>query len=142
MLVINSMETNLESVFGKDVDEGEEEEESKQKGKKLSPPQINFEKMVDKFYSTNPFNYATNQTAELEVRFGTRGIQKLTKNDYDITYVYETYPIKDNISNLIDDRIEQKRLKRNIEKLQAFEYLRDGGSTYFLISHLFNESIP
>jgi mRNA (guanine-N7-)-methyltransferase len=78
-------ETNLESVFGKDIDEDEDEEEekAKQKGKKLSPPQINFEKMVDKFYSTNPFNYAMNQTAELEVRFGTRGIQKLTKNDYD-----------------------------------------------------------
>ena len=55
----------LETVFGKDVDEGEEEdeEEAKQKGKKLSPPQINFEKMVDTFYITNPFNYAMNQTA-------------------------------------------------------------------------------
>ena len=67
-----------EAIFGKDIEE-EEEEENK---KKLSAPQIRFEHIVDLFYSANPFNH-DKQNLELEVRFGTRGIQPLTKNDYD-----------------------------------------------------------
>ena len=71
----------LQSVFGKDVDEEEDEEEAKQKTKKLTPPQIEFEKIVNVFYGL--IGRSTTQTPELEVRFGTRGINKLTKNDYD-----------------------------------------------------------
>ena len=75
----------LQSVFGKDVDVDEEqdEEEAKQKAKKLSPPQIEFEKLVNIFYGLNSSSNSSIQTPELEVRFGTRGINKLTKNDYD-----------------------------------------------------------
>jgi len=77
-------QANWAEVFGKDVDEEEDEEdEAKQKAKKLTQPQIEFEKLVNTFYSLNPSSYSSIQTPELEVRFGTRGINKLTKNDYD-----------------------------------------------------------
>jgi hypothetical protein len=70
-------------VFGKDADEEQEEEElARQKAKKLTQPQIEFEKLVNTFYSLNS-SRSSNQIPELEVRFGTRGINKLTKNDYD-----------------------------------------------------------
>ena len=68
-----------ETIFGKDIEEEEIEEETK---KKLSAPQIRFAELVDLFYSSNPFNH-DKQNLELEVRFGTRGVQPLTKNDYD-----------------------------------------------------------
>jgi hypothetical protein len=63
---------------------GEEETEYE-----IKPPkdktdiQKSFDNIVKVFYSTNPFIKHTNSNAELEVRFGTRGIKYLTKNDYD-----------------------------------------------------------
>jgi len=97
--------------------------------------------------SLNVGNTSKNMTTKInEITLGINysvnfeSLKQVNKFDYDITYIYETYPIKDNISSLIDDRIEQKRLKRNIEKLITLQYLKEGGSTYFLISHLFNES--
>ena len=74
-------QANWGEVFGKDPDEENEEEEAKQKLKKLTPPQIEFEKIVNSFYSLT--GRSVTQIPELEVRFGTRGINKLTKNDYD-----------------------------------------------------------
>ena len=76
-------QANWAEVFGKDADDEEEDEESKKKRKKLTQPQIEFEKIVNIFYSLNPSSYSSTQNPELEVRFGTRGINKLTKNDYD-----------------------------------------------------------
>jgi hypothetical protein len=75
---------NMEEIFGKNIEdeEAEEEEKEKEKAKHLSAPQIRFEKIVEEFYNIKPFNYDS-KNAELEVRFGTRGIQPLTKNDYD-----------------------------------------------------------
>lgn len=78
----NDWETaDLREVFGKDIEE--EEEEIEKKPQKLTQPQIEFEKLVNTFYGLNPSARASSQTPELEVRFGTRGINKLTKNDYD-----------------------------------------------------------
>jgi len=74
-------QADWKAVFEKDVDEENEEEEAKQKTKKLTQPQIEFEKIVNSFYSLT--GRSVTQTPELEVRFGTRGINKLTKNDYD-----------------------------------------------------------
>jgi hypothetical protein len=48
--------------------------------KKL-PPQQAFENIVKLYYSLTPYAIWTNY--ELEVRFGTKGIKQLTKNDYD-----------------------------------------------------------
>jgi hypothetical protein len=75
------LKTDWGEVFGKDPDEENEEEEAKQQPKKLTQPQIEFEKIVNSFYGLR--GRSVTQVPELEVRFGTRGISKLTKNDYD-----------------------------------------------------------
>jgi len=43
-------------------------------------PLQSFDKMIKTFYESEPY---VNNIAELEVRFGTKGIKPLTKNDYD-----------------------------------------------------------
>ena len=44
------------------------------------PPLQSLEKMIRTFYDTKPYE---NRKAELEIRFGTKGIRPLTKTDYD-----------------------------------------------------------
>jgi hypothetical protein len=46
-------------------------------------PQIQLNNLINLFYSSKPFIYNSSYTPELEVRFGTRRIQPLTRNDYD-----------------------------------------------------------
>jgi len=46
-------------------------------------PQDRFNQIVQTFYSTNPYNYSSNINHELEVKFGTKGIKPLMRNDYD-----------------------------------------------------------
>jgi hypothetical protein len=51
---------------------------------KKTPPQIKFENIMKQFYSNNPFIYSIGEiNQELEVKFGTKGIKPLTRNDYD-----------------------------------------------------------
>ena len=52
---------------------------------KKTPPQVKFEKLVTKFYSDNPFvvDEKNHKNRELEVKFGTKGVKPLTRNDYD-----------------------------------------------------------
>ena len=45
-------------------------------------PQERFNNLVKLFYNTNPFSYS-GINHELEVKFGTKGIKALTRNDYD-----------------------------------------------------------
>jgi mRNA (guanine-N7-)-methyltransferase len=56
--------------------------EEKQHPKALSPPQKQFDILVKKFYDTHPY-VISKQNKELEVKFGTKGIKSLTRNDYD-----------------------------------------------------------
>ena len=56
-------------------------EEKKEKGSSL-PPQKQFDNIVKKFYNTSPY-INSKQNKELEVKFGTKGIKSLTRNDYD-----------------------------------------------------------
>jgi hypothetical protein len=46
-------------------------------------PQKQFDKIVRKFYSVNPYVFSIQSINELEVKFGTKGIKPLTRNDYD-----------------------------------------------------------
>ncbi len=46
-------------------------------------PQERFNDLVKIYYSTNPFSYSASLNHELEVKFGTKGIKTLTRNDYD-----------------------------------------------------------
>lgn len=50
---------------------------------KQENPQIGFENMVKIFMGNNPYVKDLRKNDELEVRFGTKGIQRLTKIDYD-----------------------------------------------------------
>ena len=45
-------------------------------------PQQQFDNLVKLYYNINPFNYSS-INHELEVKFGTKGIKTLTRNDYD-----------------------------------------------------------
>jgi hypothetical protein len=73
---LNSSEIDIE----KDIDELYEQEEI---DKLKTPLQIKFKNMVEQFYGARPYIYSFDNNPELEVRFGTRGIKPLTKNDYD-----------------------------------------------------------
>ena len=45
--------------------------------------QTQFDNLVNLFYSAKPFMYNSSLVPELEVRFGTRKVKQLTRNDYD-----------------------------------------------------------
>ena len=47
------------------------------------PPQKQFDKIVKIFYNMNPYVFSKQSVYELEVKFGTKGIKPLTRNDYD-----------------------------------------------------------
>jgi hypothetical protein len=66
-------------VLEKDIELEEELIEEKTK----TSSQILFSGIVDTYYKSRPYDYESSKTTELEVRFGTRGIRRLTKNDYD-----------------------------------------------------------
>ena len=51
--------------------------------KEQSPPQILFDKLIKTFYESNPYIFNSKLSHELEVRFGTKGIKKITRSDYD-----------------------------------------------------------
>ena len=63
-----------------------EEQEEKlvvmEEDKSISKPEA-FNKLVEQFYSLSPFMPKIKKNYELEVKFGTKGIRNLTKNDYD-----------------------------------------------------------
>ena len=46
-------------------------------------PQKQFDKIVKIFYNMSPYVFSKQSTYELEVKFGTKGIKPLTRNDYD-----------------------------------------------------------
>ena len=71
-----------EEMFEQEEEEHETEGPKKDERDKTSPQQ-RFNQIVQSFYSENPFVKNTTSTPELEVRFGTRGIRALNKNDYD-----------------------------------------------------------
>ena len=76
-----------EEIFGNEESDSEGEENSKQKKQAKKLPQTQqqrFDELVKTFYEQKQlasFNASTNH--ELEVKFGTKGIKNLTRNDYD-----------------------------------------------------------
>lgn len=65
----------------KDIDLIPDAEEERDKTK--TPLQLQFENIVKQYYQLSPYEFESSKNYELEVRFGTRGIKRLTKNDYD-----------------------------------------------------------
>jgi hypothetical protein len=68
-----------EILLQEDVDSYEPEK----KATSSSQQQQAFQQLVRTFYQANPFVSSTLKNDELEVRFGTKGMKYLTKNDYD-----------------------------------------------------------
>ena len=70
-----------EILKGEYIEDVEDVEEKPKETKET--PQKRFDQLVNSFYNNNPFatNYKWSQ--ELEVKFGTKGIKPLTRNDYD-----------------------------------------------------------
>ena len=66
-----------------DIFQEEIEENPKGREKVKEPPQKQFDGIVRKFYSMNPYVFSKQSVYELEVKFGTKGIKPLTRNDYD-----------------------------------------------------------
>ena len=66
-------------------EEGEVDTEVRTKKVEYSKisPQEQFNNLVQLFYSSKPFMFNSAFTPELEVRFGTRSIKQITRNDYD-----------------------------------------------------------
>ncbi len=67
----------------KDIDLEEAEEAEAVENKTRTSAQNLFSNIVNTYYEGRPYDYDVNKSLELEVRFGTRGIRRLTKNDYD-----------------------------------------------------------
>jgi len=61
----------------------EEEKTTKIIDKKTITPQQKLDKLIKLFYSTAPYEFNSTINQELEVKFGTKGIKTLTRNDYD-----------------------------------------------------------
>jgi hypothetical protein len=83
---IDKTPTNLESVNAEKIEELLIENTQIEKepfSKNNEPPQKKFNDLVKAFYSHNPFVLSTKKSGELEVKFGTKGIKPLTRNDYD-----------------------------------------------------------
>ena len=51
--------------------------------KEKSSPQDRLDNLIKKYCSVNPFTEISGSNHELEVKFGTKGIKPLTRNDYD-----------------------------------------------------------
>ena len=71
-----------QEIFEKDVEEIYEEEKNIEEKKKTTS-QNQLEQLINVYYKSNPFVHTSNLSPELEVRFGTRDIKPLNKNDYD-----------------------------------------------------------
>jgi hypothetical protein len=76
------LQANAEILAPGSLHEEEEHEVEEPKGKK-EPPQIRFNNLVKTFYSMNPYLKGSSIMHELEVKFGTKGVKPLTRNDYD-----------------------------------------------------------
>ena len=59
-------------------------------------------------------------------------LELIKNNQYDNISIYHIEPLG---NKLVDDRIEQKRLKINIDKLKILEYLKNGGNFMYLLTH-------
>ena len=85
-LFINKYQPFFFKDFGEDndIDIAEEPQKpEKVKGKPQTPPQQMFDNLVMSYFKSDPYIKSGNKSPELEVRFGTRKVKHLTKNDFD-----------------------------------------------------------
>ena len=95
---------------------------------------INIDKLIIGNFDTN--NLISNKDLILNItedEVNYNNLNLITKYNYDIISIYHINPIG---FSLGDNRIEQKRLKINIDKLKTLKYLKNGGEYFYLITHL------
>jgi hypothetical protein len=79
----NLEEANMNKMKGIPEDFFEIEDKEIYNKKEQTPPQILFDNLVKMYYESDPHIFHSKISHELEVRFGTKGIKKLTRSDYD-----------------------------------------------------------
>jgi hypothetical protein len=98
------------------------------------PPSFNQSKLtVGNISNTDKLTIKKNlilNNTSTHVRY--EDLELIKNNLYDSIVIYHIEPIG---NKLVDDRIEQKRLKINIDKLKTLEYLKNGGNYKYLITH-------
>ena len=98
------------------------------------PPSFNQSKLtVGNISNTDKINITKNHilnNTSIHVRY--EDLELIKNNQYDNISIYHIEPLG---NKLVDDRIEQKRLKINIDKLKTLEYLKNGGNYKYLITH-------
>ena len=100
----------------KEIFENEEFEEQiviEQKNISQTQYQKRLDNLVKTYYNIEPYSYNSNLNYELEVKFGTKGIKTLTRNDYENVI----RKIKSNGFKLIGDSNGQYYLRVNCEFL-------------------------
>lgn len=82
---VPSLKEAPQELFGEEEEEEVEVVEVIEKipKRKEGSVQQQFDNIVKTFYDTNPYITNNNVYNELEVKFGTRGVKPLTRNDYD-----------------------------------------------------------
>jgi len=97
------------------MEELQEDKRNNEKKYEKKQPQQRFDDLVKLYYSINPYSYSSSINHELEVKFGTKGIRTLTRNDYDNVIK----KLKSSGFNLIGDTNGQYYLRVNCEFLDS-----------------------
>lgn len=82
-LISSKDDDNSDSDSDSDSESSKKPKDSSEKSISASQNQLLFTKMVTKFMQERPYIFNPDKALELEVRFGTKGIKKLTKGSYD-----------------------------------------------------------
>lgn len=99
-----------------DKEEGEvSEEEIKEMPNQRKTPQERFDDLIKQYYNIGPYSYNPSLNHELEVRFGTKGIKSLSRNDYDNVIK----KLKSSGFNLVGDSNGEYYLRVNCEFLDS-----------------------
>ena len=96
-------------------EESEEPEEIKETSKHRKTPQERFDDLIKQYYNINPYSYDPAINHELEVKFGTKGIKNLSRNDYDNVIK----KLKSSGFNLVGDSNGEYYLRVNCEFLDS-----------------------
>ena len=103
-------------IFREGREEGEvSEEEIKEMPNTRKTPQERFDDLIKQYYNINPYSYNPALNNELEVRFGTKGVKSLSRNDYDNVIK----KLKSSGFNLVGDSNGEYYLRVNCEFLDS-----------------------
>lgn len=85
------------------------------KNVEIKPSQEKLDSLINTFYNTNPFIKSATGEQELEVKFGTRGVKQLTRDDYDNVIK----KLKSSGFNVVGDPVGEYYLRVQCEYLDS-----------------------